>query len=139
MGGQDELSSVEAVNNDVDDECLIGYMMENNLIRDDWDLNLCKGDDLQNKDKRIIHGVIKKCRPLITTLKQSSILSSHLNQLRREMEIQRGLPSDCETRWNRYILSRQFLHHLQKLDHQIFWRKAFNRHTTCFIRTTHLH
>jgi hypothetical protein len=56
--------------------------------------------DIDIFDKQLTYAVIKKCWSLITLLKQPSILSSLLDQLPSQMEIKRGLPTDCETRWN---------------------------------------
>jgi hypothetical protein len=96
----EEPSNIIEHDDELNDESFIDYMMNNNLLKDDWDLNIYSNDYSHNMDKKIILEVIKKCRSLITALKQSSILSGYFDRIRLDMGIKRGLPMDCETRWN---------------------------------------
>jgi hypothetical protein len=108
----DESSNPDDIKFVVDDETFIDYMTNNNLIRDDWDLNLNESNNvvIDEINKRMVYMVINKCRLLITILKQSTILNGYFNQSRLEFNIKRGLPADCVTRWNStYFLVDSFI------------------------------
>jgi hypothetical protein len=108
----DQSTNIDDTTFVVDDETFIEYMTNNNLLRDDWDLNLDESNDVvvDKMNKRIILTVINKCRSLITILNQSTILNSYFDQSRLGLNIKRRLPTDCITRWNStYFLIDSFI------------------------------
>ena len=125
-GVNGELSNVQQIKSDVtggnsnikvdeyvvDDETFFDYMANNNLLRDDWDMNLNQSNNviISAENKKIIYLVIQKCRSFITMLKQSTVLNSYFERIRVEVGIKRGLPTDCITRWNStYFLIDSFI------------------------------
>lgn len=75
-------------------------MNNNDWIRDDWDLKLNETNDviIDQTHRETIDMVLNKCRLLISTLKQSSVLNGYFAQARCDFDVKRTLPNDCVTR-----------------------------------------
>ncbi|CAF2036400.1 unnamed protein product [Rotaria magnacalcarata] len=83
-----------------DDSNFIDFVTNNNLINDNWAMDVSVSEDDGNLDKQEIYSLIKKCRAFVNVTKKSSILSNYFEQLRIKFNIKRGANGDCITRWN---------------------------------------
>ncbi|CAF2117099.1 unnamed protein product [Rotaria magnacalcarata] len=83
-----------------DDTSFIDFVTNNNLINDNWAIDVSINEDDNNLDKQEIYVLIKKCRAFVNVTKKSSILSNYFDQLRFKYSVTRGASGDCITRWN---------------------------------------
>ena len=95
----DEALNVEQ-NEDENDEHFIDHVTNNNLIKDNWDLDVSNIDDSNSIDKQVVYVILKKCRSFVNIIRKSSIISNYFDQLGVMLSIKRRLSSDCITRWN---------------------------------------
>ena len=119
-------SNDEELQYEIDEESFADYMINNDLIRDNWDLDLNVTDNIGTDEinKNTILQLMKKCRTFIKMLRQSTVLSSYFDQTRREMKTKRQLPFDCPTRWNStFFLLNSFIHS-KKVIIQFFGNKS---------------
>ena len=92
----DETLNVEHNEN----ENFIDYVTSNDLIKDNWDLDVSNIDDSNSIDEQAVYVVLKKCRSFVNIIRKSSIISNYFDQLCIMLSIKRRLSSDCITRWN---------------------------------------
>lgn len=82
-----------------DDEDLSNDPNEIDSIYDNWifDFDIHVNPP---EEKLLINSVLKKCRAISNTIKQSSTLSEYLRKEQKPVKSERSIRIDCKSRWN---------------------------------------
>ncbi|CAF4404765.1 unnamed protein product, partial [Didymodactylos carnosus] len=76
--------------------------------------------DAEDEDSNELGEIIQKVRNLVKIIKRSSIVTSYVNNLKLQYNVNRSLQLDCITRWNSTLLMVEIMLLHKPVMHQLF-------------------
>ena len=73
---------------------------DDNEVLDHWIEGVDEAPDGTASDKELINTLLRKCPPLISFIKCSTILTAYFDSERRNFSIKQNSSIDVRTRWN---------------------------------------
>ena len=110
------------VNNDDNEAELLCDVLDEE-ITDNWTEGIITSDNGIGDAQSLINSVLKKCRALISMIKNSTIITPFFDIERKRKNVKRNLCYDVKTRWNSTFLMIDSLIALREVLETLFYHK----------------
>jgi hypothetical protein len=110
------------VNYDDNEEELLSDVIDEE-ITDNWTEGIITSDASIVYDQQLINCVLKKCRALISMIKNSTIITPFFDIERKKQNIKRNLCYDVKTRWNSSFVMIDSLLAVREVLETLFYHK----------------